>query len=44
MLLDYRLNLPESWTSDRGRCDASGIPPEFQRFKTKAELAFELIC
>ena len=44
MLLDYRLNLPESWTSDRGRCDAAGIPPEFQRFKTKAELAFELIC
>lgn len=44
LLLDYRLYLPESWTSDRNRCDAAGIPPEFQCFKTKAELAYELIC
>lgn len=26
------------------RCDAAGIPPEFQCFKTKAELVYELIC
>jgi len=44
LLLDFRLYLPESWASDRDRCDAARIPPEFQRFKTKAELAYELIC
>jgi len=43
-LLDYRLYLPKSWTTDRGRCDIAGIPQEFQDFKPKAELAYELIC
>lgn len=44
LLLAFRLYLPESWTEDRSRCDSAGIPPEFQRFKTKAELAYDLIC
>jgi len=35
LLLDFRLYLHESWASDRGRCDAAGIPPEFQCFKLK---------
>ena len=27
-LVDKRLYLPESWTSDSGRCDAAGVPAE----------------
>jgi len=44
LLLDFRLYLPESWTTNRARCVAADIPEEFQVFKTKAELAYELIC
>lgn len=44
LLLDFRLYLPKSWAKDHNRCDDAGIPPEFQCFKTKAELAYELIC
>lgn len=44
LLLDYRLYLPETWIQNPARCDASGIPREHQIFKTKAELAYELIC
>ena len=44
LLLDFRLYLPESWASDHGRCDDADIPLESQCFKTKAELAYELIC
>lgn len=44
LLLDFRLYLPENWTEDRSRCDSADIPPELQRFRTKAELAYDLIC
>jgi len=44
LLLDFRLYLPKNRTDNRSRCDAANIPPEFQRFKTKAELAYDLIC
>lgn len=44
LLLDFRLYLPERWTSDRIRCNEAEIPLESQSFKTKAELALELIC
>jgi SRSO17 transposase len=44
LLLDFRLYLPENWTEDRSRCDSAAIPLEFQRFRTKAELAYDLIC
>ncbi len=44
LLLDFRLYLPKSWTSDRIRCIEAGIPTESRTFKTKAELAYELIC
>ena len=44
LLLDFRLYLPESWASDCSRCNDAGIPLESQKFKTKAELAYELIC
>lgn len=43
LLLDYRLYLPECWTSDPKRCDSARIPLENRRFQTKAELAYELI-
>jgi len=37
-LIDRELYLPESWTSDRGRCRAAGIPDEVD-FATKPVLA-----
>ncbi|WP_281268025.1 IS701 family transposase [Methanospirillum stamsii] len=43
LLLDYRLYLPKSWTSNSKRCDSAGIPIEHRTFKTKAELSYELI-
>ena len=27
-LVDKRLYLPESWTSDKDRCEAAGVPEE----------------
>jgi len=43
LLLNYRLYLPTEWITDPARCDAAGIPKEHQVFKTKAELAYEMI-
>jgi len=37
------LFLPEKWTDAPARCQAAGIPQEFIRFKTKPELALEMI-
>ena len=37
-----RLYLPESWTQDRERCTAVGVPKEV-RFATKPELAVEIL-
>jgi SRSO17 transposase len=42
-LINCRLFLPESWTSDQGRCERAGIPPEARVFKTKQELALDMI-
>lgn len=41
-LFDRRLFLPESWTQDRGRCDAAGVPTDVI-FRTKPELAAAMI-
>jgi SRSO17 transposase len=38
-----RLYLPETWTADRGRCQAAGIP-ETVAFATKPQIALELIA
>ena len=42
-LVDKGLYLPESWTSDHGRCEAAGIPVEGRRYRSKTELALELV-
>lgn len=41
-LIDRELYVPRSWTADRGRCDAAGIPQDIQ-FATKPELAQAMI-
>src|SRR5690349_3403704 len=41
-LIDRRVYLPRSWTDDRQRCAAAGVPPEVE-FATKPELALEMI-
>lgn len=42
-LINDRLFLPTSWTSDPKRCDQAGIPEEARQFKTKLELALEMV-
>lgn len=42
-MTDARLYLTEEWTSDPARCEAAGIPEEEQRFRTKPQLALEMV-
>ena len=42
-LVDKRLYLPESWTSDPGRCAAAGVPEERGSYRSKTELALEML-
>lgn len=42
-LVDARLYLPKSWTSNKERCIEAGIPQEEREFKTKPELALEIV-
>jgi SRSO17 transposase len=42
-LIDYRLYLPESWSEDEPRCQKMGIPESCRPFKTKSELALEMV-
>lgn len=42
-LVDARLYLPEEWTSDKSRCKSAGIPTTEIKYKTKLELALEMI-
>lgn len=42
-LVDSRLYLPISWTSDAARCREAGIPESERTFKTKQELAVDII-
>ena len=41
-LVDKRLYLPESWTSDPERCAAAGVPEERRSYRSKTELALEM--
>ena len=42
-IINERLFLPESWTKDSERCKKTGIPQKFQKYKTKPQLALEMI-
>jgi len=42
-LIDAALYLPEEWTEDAGRCEKAGIPKNFRTYKTKPELAVEIV-
>ncbi len=42
-LVDKRLYLPESWTSDKDRCAAAGVPEERRDYRSKTELALEML-
>lgn len=41
--LDRRLYLPREWCEDEARCEAARIPKEARAFKTKPELAGEML-
>ncbi len=42
-LINERLYLPKSWVSDKVRSEAASIPKEYQEFKTKPQLALDMI-
>ena len=42
-LVDKGLYLPESWISGRDRCAAAGVPEERRSYRSKTELALELL-
>ena len=42
-LVDKGLYLPESWTSDKDRCAAAGVPQERWGYRSKTELALETL-
>lgn len=42
-IINERIFLPESWTNDSSRCDEAKIPTEFRPYKTKPELALDMI-
>ena len=41
-LVDKGLYLPESWT-DKDRCEAAGVPEDRQGYRSKTELALEMV-
>ena len=41
--MDKGLYLPESWISDQDRCAAAGVPEERLSYRSKTELALELL-
>lgn len=42
-LVGTKLYLPKVWALDKKRCQKAGIPVEEQKYRTKPELAFEII-
>ena len=42
-LVDKGLYLPESWTSDPERCASAGVPEERRSYRSKTELALEML-
>jgi len=41
--IDTRLYLPKEWTDDAQRCNKAGIPESERVFKTKSQLALEIV-
>jgi SRSO17 transposase len=41
--VDLRLYLPEKWTDDPARCQKAGVPESEQIFRTKDQLALEIV-
>lgn len=41
--IDVRLYLPKEWTKDPRRCEQAGIPHDEQKFRTKTELALDIV-
>jgi SRSO17 transposase len=42
-LVGQRLFLPQQWTKDKHRCVKAGVPDGARKFKTKPQLALELV-
>lgn len=42
-IINAKLFLPKSWTEDKERCRKAGIPEDAMQFKTKPELALDMI-
>ena len=42
-LVDKRLYLPREWTEDEDRCAATGVPVERRAYRSKTELALEMV-
>ncbi len=42
-IINERLFLPKSWTNNQVRCVKADVPKEFQQYKTKPELALDMI-
>ncbi len=42
-LVDKRLYLPEEWSRDAARCAEASVPAEEQRYRSKTELAWEML-
>lgn len=42
-IINERVFLPESWTTDSERCEEAKIPEGYRAYKTKPELALEMI-
>ena len=42
-LVDARLFLPKSWTDDAGRCEKAGVPAAAREYRTKNQLALDMV-
>lgn len=42
-LIDGEIYLPEKWTEDLPRCQEAGVPLEFAKYRSKAQIALEMV-
>jgi SRSO17 transposase len=42
-IIDYRLFVPQEWIDDTKRCEKAGIPEDKRIYRTKIELALEMV-